>query len=487
MTQKLPPLPTEVWLQIASYIPEREMPKLYPLSRAFYELGMDAIYQELRIRAFTKGMVSRIQNASKKPFISRRILALDIHLDAFDALVASRAQSSLGLFASLFHRTQGPHDVTRLSAPEVSSILLNSVKYMSSLRRCRLRIPSYRHIYTYLPFIRALWEGVRGRVDDLALEVPGNVLNVVLPVSADSLLQVHALSLVLCDKLDGWGSSYASQLIANFFNQAALGLESLSLVSSPTTPVHHLRVIFTRLYQFPKLRQVHLDIQFDDITGYNIAQFLNVHGQHIHTLSLTPRISPNSDTTPLATLRLPALLKLTMNFELETTQFNRFWASGFLTFTSLTHLRIDAPALAHDRFSLICDAFGRRITSHQVHDVHFNLQVLNGLVFDRLAMSFAALRTLSITANFLSDPNESDTWDITGFAQDMKDRTYPAWSLHDITLSHPAQDYPEDPTTASYEAMRVAARSIPSVQSFYGWGNMVEPCDIRLERNAGNL
>lgn len=63
MTQKLPPLPTEVWLQIASYIPEREMPKLYPLSRAFYELGMDAIYEELRIRAFTKGMVSRIQNA----------------------------------------------------------------------------------------------------------------------------------------------------------------------------------------------------------------------------------------------------------------------------------------------------------------------------------------------------------------------------------------------------------------------------------------
>ncbi|KAF9494363.1 hypothetical protein BDN71DRAFT_998474 [Pleurotus eryngii] len=391
MTRKQPLLPTEVWLQIASYIPEREMPKLYLLSRAFYELGMDAIYQELRIRAFTKGMVSRIQNASKKPFISRRILALDIHLNAFDALVTSRAQSSLELFASLVYRAQGPHNVTRMSAPE---------------------IPSYRHINTYLPFIRSLWEGVRGRVVDLALEVPGNVLNVVLPVFADSPLQVHALSLVLYDNLDRWGSSYTSQYIANFFNQAAPGLESLSLVSPPTTPVYHLRLIFTRLYQFPKLQKVHLDIQFDDITGYNIAQFLNVHGQHIHTLSLTPHISPNSDTTPLATLRLPALIKLSLNFELETTQFNRFWASGFLTFTSLTHLRIDAPALAHDRFSLICDAFGRRITSHQVHDVHFNLQVLNGLVFDRLSTGFAALHTLSITANFLSEPNESDTWDI---------------------------------------------------------------------------
>ncbi|KDQ32804.1 hypothetical protein PLEOSDRAFT_1080287 [Pleurotus ostreatus PC15] len=267
MTQKFPPLPTEVWLQIASYIPEREMPKLYPLSRAFYELGMDAIYQELRIRSEV--------HRSKKPFISRRVLALDIHLDAFDALVASRVQSSLGLFASLFYRPQGPHDVTRMSAPEVSSILLNSVKYMTSLRRCRLRIPSSHHIYTYLPFIRALWEGVRSRVEDLALEVPGNVLNVVLPVSVDSMLQVHALSLVLCDKLDGWGSSYASQLIADFFNQAAPGLESLSLVSSPATP----------------------------------------------------------------------------------------------------------------------------------------LQVLDGLAFDRLAMSFAALRTLSITANFLSEPNQSDSWE----------------------------------------------------------------------------
>lgn len=164
--------------------------------------------------------------------------------------------------------------------------------------------------------------------------------------------------------------------------------------------------------QFPKLRKVHLDIQFDDIAGYSIAQFLNVHGQHIHTLALTPRISPNSDITALTTLQLPALRKLSLNFDLETTQFNRFWAAGFLTLTSLTHLRIDAPALAYDRFSLICDAFRRRTTSHQVHDVHFNLQVLNGLAFDRLAMSFAALRTLSITANFLSEPNESDTWDI---------------------------------------------------------------------------
>lgn len=69
----------------------------------------------------------------------------------------------------------------------------------------------------------------------------------------------------------------------------------------------------------------------------------------------------------------------------------------------------------------------------------------------------------------------------------MEDRTYPVWSLYDITLSHPAQDRPEDPTTASYEAMCVAARSILSVRSFCGWGNMVEPCDIRLERNAGNL
>ncbi|KAF4603162.1 hypothetical protein EYR38_003568 [Pleurotus pulmonarius] len=480
----IPSLPTEIWLQIASYIPEREIHKLYSLSRAFYELGMDAIYQELRVRTFTRGMVARIQNASNNPSLSCRVLGLDIHLDAFDALVASRAQSSLGLLASLFYRDQGFHHITRMSSPEVSSILLKSIKCMTKLRRCRLRIASHHPIETSLPFIREFWDTLHGCIDDLTLEVPGIGLWLVLPVFTD-LSQLRSLSLILPDDLGGWGLLYTSECAVNFFNRAARGLECLSLVSSPATPVQHLRLILIRLYQFPKLQKVHFDIQFDDITGYNVAQFLNVHGQHIRELTLIPRISANSDTTPLATLRLPALQKLSMNFQLETLQFNRFWASGFLTFTSLTHLRIDTPSLAHDRFSLICDAFGRRITSHQVYNVHFNLHILSGMVFDRLLLSFSALRTLFLTANFLSEPNESGVWDIAGFAQDLEDLSYPEWSLHDITLSHPSQAYPEDPTAASYEAMCIVAKSIPSIHSFCGWGNMDEPCDVRLERNAG--
>ncbi|KAJ8456035.1 hypothetical protein ONZ45_g18824 [Pleurotus djamor] len=449
----LPDLPAEIWLRIVSYIPPKELNKLYPLNHLFREIVENHRYDNLSLRCFTNDTVRMLKN-SRFPGVAQRVHSLEIHLRAFVRLAEfdemhPRWQTNLqSAFMSLrwiidHANRRDPLAVTSKTIPQITDYLLTAAQEMVNIHSCHFALLPGRALESYVAFLRRLWSILSPRVHRLTIEAPGSGLHL-LPSVFCHLHRLEHLSISLHSNPNRWTKEYVASL-TTFLNNASETLHSLTLTSSPSTPIPEYRFLFEQLNRFKRLKRFNLDIPFDGVVGPSVIQFLNKHADTVKEVSLNPDTSEDSHIIPLSRLDIPELQKLSVSFSYHSSiQLDKFW-EGTLHFTVLRDLTIIGPYLIQPDLALIFSAIKRSESGKMLDTLKLDVWVLTGPTFDSLVEAFPALRILSIRSTFLSHGCESHTWEIKHFAEEMATRHYLRWGLYDITLSQHDQSIQKCP------------------------------------------
>ncbi|KAJ8521516.1 hypothetical protein ONZ45_g1785 [Pleurotus djamor] len=460
----LPNLPTEIWLQITSYLSEEDIRELYFLNNVFYQQAMDIRYRKFVV---SEGMsMSQLLCLSNMPSLAARVKNLDIDLRALAEHADVKTTWLDRLESALHLPSRGKPCGT---VEDASSVFVEGLEFATAVRQCHLRVESEEVLRTTLANLRRLWNILHGRVETLALDVYSEGVDFVSQ-TLDDLSCIKHLSVNLRDEHSAsksWDAVSTSSL-ARLFNNASDNLEMLSLRSSFVTSIPWLRLSLNNLSPIPTLKRIHLDIPYDDITGTVASHFINSHPL-IEELTLIPYFSIHSDLTPISSINLPNLRKLTLRLNLQPRQYFRFWG-GLLNFAQLTHLSIYSSVHSKNRILIVCEAFMHSGIGNQLRYLTFDTPLIPYWLFDNIVPAFPQLHSLYIRAKYLAADNDGTTWDLDLFESHMTARQYPQWTLHDLTIIQYGDDASQSNRGSSFEAMEIASRSIPSVQSFCGWG-----------------
>ncbi|KAF4598636.1 hypothetical protein EYR38_007042 [Pleurotus pulmonarius] len=473
----MPILPPEIWHYIASFIPDRQLSKLYSVNRIFLELALAAKYGTIDVDPSTI-----------MPPLER--LQISLEFIKYIIWLAVNRQSRASFISRIF---------TKLGIKSAQDPYLRSVQ-----KTLLAIIPLLKNIREYSIFWDPqIYDEPIGGTRKTNRDAPGTWIGDALArtfrqiplLLAPTLQNLSSLEIAIVSgywtfTTGEWNRKSLASLLS-LVNGLAPTLEELSI--APPAP-YDLKPFFEGLGRrerssnfgmaancliftghFPHLRHLSVREPIDGIHMSDIAIFQKFIDSHRGTLkgltlgadthsnfgysetSWVPRLFQPISPIPLTSLHL-GLLYHTDALKPVFEQITRFCVC-------LRSLKVTGAMMNYDELSLLATALsaGFATTPIPLHELWICITDLDKPVIDLLAAQFPLLKKLSIRISALGMKARSGM-----FISSLKGIQYTEWKVTDISvrIDTPLRSCPS--RKLEHAIMEVLALAIPSIKRFNG-------------------
>ncbi|KAF9560428.1 hypothetical protein CPC08DRAFT_607547, partial [Agrocybe pediades] len=492
-----PDLPTELWLEILSYLPKGAVRRLIGVNRVLFELGFREIYEEFRLISADKETMKALSQL-RHPNIAKHVRRIFIQPAFLPAPNAPRKHSKSRNSWSMPRRpmkqiggaahltgpsgnSQGPArepDILLRAAKEITNLCINLEDLTITLHECVVT-PSF------MAFIKSLWIGnsvgpcfrrltIRTTVAKIPLLLAPLIKHPKDLPNFEELVFDISIALHLVHTDVDWIS--ATQHLGLFAKAHKQTITSLSISSMLYGDV--LAELFTNLPHFSKLKKFELFAILSVRTFSNrkiFNEFIALHAPTLEALIIIPRPQGSSIDPPTDnTYRQWLVADVPPNI-MEMALFSQFSLPNLRTFH--VGLTKTAPEMYHDLSghstavhppllpSLICVApaitrltLGQaQITRNELSGIlnllptrggqvileefSFVCHILFCSVLDVLARRLPLLKCLTIKYHMAAtDDNDASPtlWNghpsVREFPIAMRSRCYPSWPVRYLRM-----------------------------------------------------
>ncbi|KAF8150080.1 hypothetical protein B0H34DRAFT_666642 [Crassisporium funariophilum] len=481
-------IPPEIWLHIAKFIPDKTLGGMIGVNSVFFDVAMDIRYKEVVIETKRRKAAMTTLQRLRESMSARRVQRLSLRLTHYKDSKGgvptadprhTRYHTLQDTFQRVFRSSRKP--VPHQQKPTMPSFadLINDLIAITPgfVNVHELFIDSWDLPPTYNlhPLFTSFWSsfGNNLRAVSLGCNLDGYR---VLTNSQPTFSHLQDFRMEFINNLFHTDQEAEAAILVNdlapFINGLSPHLESFRVWSWVALD---LSAFFDRLSLFPALRCLNVRAPFN-------RGFTNASG-------LKGLICDNAATLQKVDLRLnPSGISLDPSAEeplsqwlLECTSDPKFLSNlhaleiyptilpgGMVSLLgcihrnsqSLKELIVRDRYLQRDEVHLVLDAAS--LCKHMTY-LRLNVWKLDVALMDYMGTKIPHIQRLwlSIAENGHNDPASS----IDTFVQEMHTRSYTNWKLKDITIWQGGEEVDGD-------IMLALARSIPSVQSFYGNGHM---------------
>ncbi|KAJ7789089.1 hypothetical protein B0H14DRAFT_3892070 [Mycena olivaceomarginata] len=478
-----PALPSEVWLQIAEYLPPQMVGDLYSVNRQLFDIAMHARYHQVSF-AFLNTALCRDLERLRDPVVARRVRTLHIH-PYFVKEVVERSQA---LAIPACPRQPQPHSL-RGKFKRAKGLFRDHKRLARGARTCAFSefgspaelIQTVAEVISGLPHVthyHIAWSGLHSIHD---LPVPfltaafrPSVLQLTLEISLEKTADLlrHTAALENLEELDLLlrldhvlpAEAYEQILVdhlAPAINRLHTSLQKLSLRLCEPLDISPL---FDSLRFLPVLDHLSLSIPMArPHLGHpsGLGKFLDRHRQSLQHLALRatefsgdglmPAEDPLSEWINDALSFVAGPVKL-RSLEASLTLFPVEAAAMVLgRFARTLHtLTLTGRHLPYDRVDELLSAVRRAGAGH-LHSLRLGAVTLSPELIDLLAEKLPGLRQLELLVRdvvgsegdlplYYGGPEQDDS-QIGNFFVEMEQRRYPDWGLRSIALSRSSFPY----------------------------------------------
>ncbi|KAG7451220.1 uncharacterized protein BT62DRAFT_1000467 [Guyanagaster necrorhizus] len=449
-------LPPELWLYLAEFIPDSELRNLLDVSRIFYEIALNVRYKEIAI----EGIDSR--TVALDPEVAKRVLHLSIVSHGTRRQLIHDVQKFR--FADFGRRKN-------LSVERATQLLIDVLTGFTNLNEFSIDFWGLPSSYKLVPFLNAAWSTFGKQIRTLFLSGHLDALRIIVETSTpmESLESLRIQLTASIYPLTDAGNSIESVLaLRKFINGLSPRLKTLRLWSWASTDVS---MLFVGLDHFPLLHRFHIRTAFNkafpsDPSG--LSRFVQSHASTLYDLQLWlhpagSSVDPSMDQ-PLSEWLLATVDPIPEFPVLKDLQFYPTHLRGgfdafLLTIQRSTNTLINLISRDHYLSSQetirLIDALAYNGPNKTLISLRLNMIVFTGDVIDAMAEKLPGLVSLRL---YIGDNQES-------FEDIMNNRSLTSWGLYDVGIWCGGSVF-------DGESMRLLARCIPSVRSFWGNGHM---------------
>ncbi|KAK0469686.1 uncharacterized protein EV420DRAFT_57434 [Desarmillaria tabescens] len=454
-------LPAELWLYIAEFIPERQLRNLLDVNRVFYEIALNVRYTKIIIEGMNLSTVALLKRL-RDPEVAKRVLHLSI--------VSHDTRSQLIDDVQTFRFTKFSRR-KNLSADGATQLLIDILPGFINLCEFSVDFWGLPSGYKLIPFLNAAWSTLGQQIRTLSLEGNLNAFRIVVETSTP-LESLESLTIQLTSSmypLSDAGESIESILaLRKFINGLSPRLKTFDFSSWAATDVSRL---FVDLDHFPLLHRFRIRTAFNkafptDPSG--LSRFVRGHANTLDDLQLwlhpagsavDPSLEQPLSEWLLATVDPIPEFPILNDLQFYPTHLRNGFEAFLITIrrsaSSLINLVSRDHYLSSQETIQLVDALACSGPNRTLRSLRLNMLVFTGDVLDAMAQKLPGLVSLKL---YIGDNQES-------FDDIMKNRSFTNWGLHDVGIWCSGSGIDD-------ESMRLLARCIPSVRSFWGKGHM---------------
>ncbi|KAK7033189.1 hypothetical protein R3P38DRAFT_3393117 [Favolaschia claudopus] len=481
-THLMTELPAELYLYIASFIPDDELFKFVGVNLHFYNLVLNLRYNTIRIES-VNATTQRLLQRLRDPAVAHRVRRLAVRPTAGFAKVEPanerrerrpRAWYKSILMSSVVQARKAPPPPPPSVEDTVDSLIV-AFPGFTNLTTFEVEAWDLSAGYDLQGFFRPAWSAFGPQLETLSVAGRPETFKQFV-ASAPQLASCTTLSLQFTHELDTM-TAVADEILANsvapFINSLAPRLQVLKIWSWSTLDLSSL---FLALRHLPRLHDFHLRAPFNkafsDPAG--LTALLKTNAATLDTIEL--RLNPTGSATDpdtqeslgrwFSSLREhPAVLANLKLLRMYPTTLS----SGFdalvmyieRSANTLTTLAVKDRYLNLDEVEALVAPLCHRAPDEGLEALRLNVRVWNAQLFFLLHSKLPGLKSLSLYIGE-SHPHRATT---DFFFQSMQEHSFASWKLRDIGLWQGGFEVP------AHTMQRLAA-CIPSVTSFWQNGHM---------------
>ncbi|KAJ6531878.1 hypothetical protein B0H19DRAFT_1273061 [Mycena capillaripes] len=489
----MPEVPAEIWLYIASLIPNDEIMQFMGVNIHFFNFALQTKYSTIRVESVNTN-TEKLLHRLRDPAVASRVKHLVVRPAILHMPEPSAAPTLWQRITSGYvtrRRTRSPSPSP--SIDRVIDSLTLVFPGLTNLTRFEVESWDISPDYDWQSFFHSAWSSFGRQLEAIAIAGRPEVL---LPSSAlhefetyffqnfrqfvasdPQLVSCTALSLQFTHELNTMAASAVVGIlvesVAPFINSLAPQLRSLKIWSWSTLD---LSALVLNLGHFPQLNDFHVRAPFNkafpDPTG--LTTMLEANSSTLDTVEL--RLNPlgsamdpkseellsqwlsshRSHPSVLTNLKLLRMYPTTLSggFDALVMYIER-------SANTLTTIAVKDKYLNLDEVEALIAPVSHRGADEGLQALQINVRVWNVELFDLLALKLPGLKSLSLYVGG-SHPDRAAT---ELFFTRMQTHSLMTWKLRDIGVWQGGSEVPS-------ETMLLLAKCIPAVRSFWGNGHM---------------
>ncbi|KAF7336687.1 hypothetical protein MVEN_02103700 [Mycena venus] len=466
----IPELPSELWLYIASFIPNDEILEsgLIGVNIHFYNLALNLRYSTIRVETVnttTERLLQRLRDPIPASRVIRCVIRPEPNIKVHKAEPPKEPSPTFWQIITSGYATAWKQQPS--PPPSVEDIIDSLILVFpgfTSLTYFEVESWDLSPEYDLQSFFRSAWSAFGRQLETISIAGrPENFRQLVAsgpqPVSCTTLsLQFTHEPDMMAAVVDG----ILVNSVAPFINSLAPQLRALKIWSWSTLD---LSALFLNLGRFPQLHDFHLRAPFNKAfsnpMGLTMLLEANSAGLDTIELRLNPlggAMDPNheqllgqwfsshqANPSVLTNLKFLRMYPTTLSsgFDALVMYIER-------SANTLTTLAVKDRYLNLDEVEALIAPVSHRAADDGLQALRLNVRVWNAELFDLLALKLPGLKSLSLYLFF------------TG----MQTHSFKSWKLRDIGVWQGGSEVPSS-------TMRLLANCFPSVRSFWGNGHML--------------
>ncbi|KAJ3503470.1 hypothetical protein NLJ89_g8416 [Agrocybe chaxingu] len=468
-------LPPEIWLRVMQFIPHSDLrDNLWTVNGLFLDIAMNLRWRQVLIMTRNTGASMHILERLMDPFVAKRVRYLILRLTHVKDPYAeplSNTNKPLRQIQQTFKRVfaankdtatfKRPHPLSTFS--EVMDTLVRTAPNFTHVRELNIDCWDLPPSYDLQPLFASIWATFGPHLEGLVLG--GNVEGYRdFIMSKPSLPRVRELQLELTNNLFKPGQRGDSDLEKlRVWSWALLDVSGffglLSQGNFPILQALNVRMAFDKSLHDPSgLKALLLQCSS---TMESLELRLNPSGLPMNPASEQPLSLWLAECARedgcLARLRYLDIYPTSM-----ASGFDALLTSIERTEASLVELIVRDRYLLPTEAKIVVDAVSQ---CENLKYLRMNIWRLDVELIDHLAEKVPNISRLWISIGDTATNANATGGIAETFLQDLQGRWYTKWKLKDITIWQGGQEIDED-------IMHALARSIPSIDSFFGNGHM---------------
>ncbi|KAJ7158677.1 hypothetical protein C8R46DRAFT_957325 [Mycena filopes] len=474
MAESPPQLPPEIWLHIASFFSADELYQCMGAVNMFFrDLALDKHYHTVRIETVT-GYTEKLLGQLSHPAVASRVRRLIVRPVISLHLVDPPSRTPPSLWERISYYVgagRSPPTIERI----IDALILVFPGF-TRLTRFEVEAWDMSPDYNLETFFSSAWAAFGPQLEGISMAGRPETFRQFV-ASNPQPVSCTALSLQFTHELDELAAGAVVKIlvdsVAVFVNSLAPQLRDLKIWSWSAL---NLSPLFANLGRFPHLHSFHLRAPFNKAltnpTG--LTTLLEINSSTLDTveLRLNPTgiaMDPNSEYSLgqwfashrendafLAGLKLLRMYPTTLS-----TGFDALVMYIERSANTLTTLAVKDRYLNFDEVAALITPVSHRGAEDGLHTLRLNVRVWNVELFDLLALKLPGLKSLSLYVG----GSHSHRAATEIFFTEMNTHSYDSWKLRDIGVWQGGSEVPSS-------TMRLFAKCLPGVRSFWGNGHM---------------
>ncbi|KAJ7773643.1 hypothetical protein DFH07DRAFT_801344 [Mycena maculata] len=454
-----PPLPYEIWQCVAAFIPDRQLPSLISVNKAFYDKAMDSKYREVHWTMADKNMIKSLLRL-RTPETAGRVRRLHVRAWFIEYLIQKEwLESTLPLPAARWTRFSW-FPFPRNLRVEVATVGGNSksIKAHEILESMTAAVS----LMTYVTEYRFEWRDLPRRSDTLRfltaartafgvslrkLTIHAQLGNFANQFSTVDFNNLEELELHFDYRVEEDSTELLRGTIAAFVNHFRRSLQSLLIASSSKAD---LSPLLSSLQEFPCLRTFRGHFAFDTVhlaDPRGLVKVLRASSDTLLDVELATAFAavsdalPNPPSTWLAlSSALAADLSVLRNLQTLKIPFLSTFDSTRVCLRrsadTLTRLCLVDHFLGKSELVELVQLFAHRPFDSGLSVLHVGLSYFSAEVLDLLSSRLPGLSTLNLVFSPDVPIGLQQTAIPISFRIALRGRQYPDWNLSDLGAFH---------------------------------------------------